>query len=52
MKTKTKQEMTQRESLHNDIVINRVLDLPISKVCQAWTDAGEFKKWWGPKEFT
>ena len=52
METKSKQDVKQRESLHNDIVINRVLDLPISKVWQAWTDADEFKKWWGPKDFT
>jgi uncharacterized protein YndB with AHSA1/START domain len=52
METKTKQDEKQRESLYNDIVINRVFDLPISKVWQAWTDADEFKKWWGPKDFT
>ncbi|HET9433151.1 MAG TPA: SRPBCC domain-containing protein [Chitinophagaceae bacterium] len=52
METKTKQDLKQRESLQNDIVINRVFDLPISKVWQAWTDAEEFKKWWGPKDFT
>ncbi|HEU4861372.1 MAG TPA: SRPBCC domain-containing protein [Chitinophagaceae bacterium] len=50
METKTKQDVKQ--SLQNDIVINRVFNLPISKVWQAWTDAGEFKKWWGPKDFT
>ena len=52
METKTKQDLKQRESLQNDIVINRVFDLPISKVWKAWTDADEFKKWWGPKDFT
>ena len=52
METKSKQDVKQRESLQNDIVINRVFDLPISKVWQAWTDADEFKKWWGPKDFT
>jgi len=52
METKTKQDLKQRESMQNDIVINRVFDLPISKVWQAWTDANEFKKWWGPKDFT
>lgn len=52
METKSKQDLKQRESLHNDIVLNRVFDLPISKVWRAWTDADEFKKWWGPKDFT
>lgn len=49
METKTKQ---QASALQNEIVINRVFDLPISKVWQAWTDAETFKKWWGPKDFT
>ena len=49
METKTKQ---QSSALQKDIVINRVFDLPISKVWQAWTDAETFKKWWGPKDFT
>jgi len=49
METKTKQ---QASALQNEIVINRVFDLPISKVWQAWTEAEQFKKWWGPKDFT
>ena len=49
METKTKQ---QSSALQKEIVINRVFDLPISKVWQAWTDAETFKKWWGPKDFT
>ena len=49
METKTKQ---QSSALQKDIVINRVFDLPISKVWQAWTYAETFKKWWGPKDFT
>jgi len=52
-KTQSKQDVKQQEpALQNDIVINRVFDLPISKVWQAWTEAEEFKKWWGPKDFT
>ena len=30
----------------------RVFDLPVSKVWRALTVAEEFKKWWGPKDFT
>jgi len=52
-KAQTKQNVKQQGSaLQNEIVINRVFDLPISKVWQAWTEADQFKKWWGPKDFT
>jgi uncharacterized protein YndB with AHSA1/START domain len=52
-KTQNKQDAGQQSSvLQNDIVINRVLGLPVSKVWQAWTDSEYFKKWWGPKDFT
>ena len=52
-KTQGKQDVKQQASaLQNDILINRVFDLPISKVWRAWTEAEEFKKWWGPKDFT
>lgn len=47
----TKSQTKQGNTLHNDIVINRVFDLPIDKVWQAWTEADQFKKWWGPKNF-
>jgi Uncharacterized conserved protein len=52
-KTQTKQDVKQQGSaLQNDIVINRVFNLPVSVVWLAWTDAEYFKKWWGPKDFT
>jgi len=52
-KSQTKQDIKQQDaSLQNDIVINRVFNLPISAVWSAWTEAEEFKKWWGPKGFT
>ena len=53
METKTKQDVKQQGSaLQNEIVINRVFDLPVSVVWLAWTDAEYFKKWWGPRGFT
>ena len=55
METKTKNNpgiKQQETTSQNDIVINRVFDLPINKVWRAWTEAEEFKKWWGPKDFT
>lgn len=35
-----------------ELVIERVLDAPREKVWEAWTDPEQFKKWWGPKDFT
>ena len=53
METKTKQDIKQqRSALQNEIVINRVFNLPVSVVWLAWTDAEYFKKWWGPRGFT
>ena len=52
-KTQSKQDVKRPGSaLQNEIVINRVFDLSIGKVWHAWTEAAEFKKWWGPKDFT
>ena len=36
----------------NEIIIDRIFDLPVNKVWQAWTEPETLKKWWGPKEFT
>jgi uncharacterized protein YndB with AHSA1/START domain len=36
----------------NEIVIDRVLNLPISKVWKAWSQPASLKKWCGPKDFT
>ena len=53
METKTKQDIKQQgPALQNEIVINRVFNLPVSVVWLAWTDAEYFKKWWGPRGFT
>jgi uncharacterized protein YndB with AHSA1/START domain len=51
METKTKNRNDQA-TIENDIVIQRVFDLPVSVVWQAWTDPEYFKKWWGPNGFT
>jgi len=53
METKIKQDIKQQGSaLQNEIVINRVFNLPVSVVWLAWTDTEYFKKWWGPRGFT
>src|SRR5689334_21711812 len=48
----TKSNMRHDVAVENDIVINRVFDLPVSKVWRALTEAEQFKKWWGPEGFT
>ena len=35
-----------------ELVIERIFDAPIEKVWRAWTEPEQFKKWWGPKNFT
>jgi uncharacterized protein YndB with AHSA1/START domain len=34
------------------VEFERTYDAPIEKVWQAWTDAEQLKKWWGPKDVT
>jgi uncharacterized protein YndB with AHSA1/START domain len=51
METRTNKDVG-KATLQNPIVIQRVFDLPISKVWKALTNAEEFKKWWGPNGFT
>jgi uncharacterized protein YndB with AHSA1/START domain len=50
METKTKSR--QDTAVHNDLVINRVFELPASKLWQALTVPEYFKKWWGPNGYT
>ncbi|HMK26347.1 MAG TPA: SRPBCC domain-containing protein [Chitinophagaceae bacterium] len=50
---KNKEEKKQQDfAFQNEIIINRVFDLPVSKMWQAWTEPEYFKKWWGPKGYT
>ncbi|HUY85051.1 MAG TPA: SRPBCC domain-containing protein [Candidatus Dormibacteraeota bacterium] len=39
------------ESKH-DLSITRVVDAPLERVWQAWTDPDELQKWWGPRGVT
>jgi uncharacterized protein YndB with AHSA1/START domain len=48
----TKTNTRQDTAVQNDIVIQRVFKLPVSKVWQALTVPEYFKKWWGPEGFT
>jgi len=51
METKTKHRQEDTD-LQNGIVIYRVFNLQVNKVWKALTEAEQFKKWWGPKDFT
>jgi uncharacterized protein YndB with AHSA1/START domain len=42
----------QPEPAGQQIIIERIFDLPLNKVWQAWTHPESFKRWWGPKDFT
>ena len=52
METNTQSRKGSNTALQNDLVINRVFSLPVHKVWQALTEAEQFKKWWGPKDFS
>ncbi|TMI90142.1 MAG: SRPBCC domain-containing protein [Bacteroidetes bacterium] len=52
MTTKTKQNVQKGSSVSNDILINKVFNLPLNAVWLAWTEPEHLKKWWGPKGFT
>ena len=49
METKTRQHDA---TVQNDVLIHRVIKLPVSKIWEALTVAENFKKWWGPEGFT
>jgi uncharacterized protein YndB with AHSA1/START domain len=52
-KTRNHQNTSQQDTdIQHELVIHRVLDLPLNKVWKAITEAEEFKKWWGPEGFT
>jgi uncharacterized protein YndB with AHSA1/START domain len=39
-------------TIDKTLVIERRLNLPLSTVWKAWSEADNFKKWWGPQEFS
>ena len=51
-KTKSKRGNQPDRDTQNEIVIERIFSLPVSKVWKAWSEPESFKKWWGPKDFT
>ena len=54
METKTKKQEDRHENpaLQNNLVIYRIFDMSAKKLWRALTEPEEFKKWWGPKDFT
>lgn len=55
METKTKSKTSTKQPVpgaKKEIIINRVFDLTVNKVWEAWTEPEMFKKWFGPKDFT
>lgn len=52
-KTQRRQDSSQRDAnVQPDLVIHRVFNIPAKSVWKAVTEPEEFKKWWGPKDFT
>ncbi len=35
-----------------NITVTRIIDAPVARVWQAWTDPDDVKQWWGPDGFT
>ena len=35
-----------------DIVLTRIIDAPVERVWEAWTDPEQVVRWWGPTGFT
>lgn len=38
--------------MNEDIKLKRIIDAPVEKVWQAWTEPEHVKKWWGPQDYT
>jgi uncharacterized protein YndB with AHSA1/START domain len=48
----TKTAAKKRTGVENVVVVKRVFDIPVNKVWRALTEAEEFKKWWGPGDYS
>jgi uncharacterized protein YndB with AHSA1/START domain len=49
---KEKKLMAETKVQKQDVVVTRVLDAPVERAWQAWTDPELVKRWWGPDGFT
>lgn len=52
METKRQHTSHHDTDVQHELVIHRVLPAPANKIWKALTEPTEFKKWWGPKDFT
>ena len=43
---------TTTRGKQRDVVVTRVFDAPVELVWQAWSDAEQVMRWWGPAGFT
>ena len=44
--------MTETKVQKQDVVVTRVLDAPVERAWQPWTDPELVKRWWGPNGFS
>jgi len=49
---KEKKLMAETKVQRQDVVVARVLDAPVERAWQAWTDPELVKRWWGPNGFS
>src|SRR5215510_2114918 len=49
---KEKKLMAETNVQRQDVVVIRVLDAPVERAWQAWTDPELVKRWWGPNGFS
>jgi uncharacterized protein YndB with AHSA1/START domain len=43
---------TTQNGIKQNIVVTRLIDAPVERVWQAWSDPELVMKWWGPQYFT
>jgi uncharacterized protein YndB with AHSA1/START domain len=43
---------TIQKVIMEDMVVTRIIDAPVKKVWEAWTNPELIKCWWGPKDYT
>ena len=43
---------TTNQTYKEDLVVVRILNAPVERVWQAWTDPKHVRRWWGPRHYT
>jgi uncharacterized protein YndB with AHSA1/START domain len=39
------------DTTHREIVVSRLIDVPVARIGRAWTDPAELGLWFGPQGF-